>query len=329
MFALVFTIGTSFLLFVNGTNLLYSQSLVGRANKMQDRLSEQLLIGTLLTGSHVAFYVNNTGGLNANITAAFVLDTFGNVLKCEGKGLQSPCVNSTPPLPVVVNVGKGSTVMDTGYVYGSGTYTVELVTQRGGTFSATYPPTPAPFPVTYALSSGGIGDLDIQIASYKYYTVVLSGSTYKIQLQGGAFSIPHGVTSSNLAFSARFTNVNYSHKNMTLDAYSLLAHIQAPLAGQGGGTSRSYAWYVISNDSASNINPNYQQITLPYLIPVTVVFASQTPSAFTPYAPGISAGTIIFVSVLFHGCEGLRALSCVSSNDNYGQNIPYVSTLYY
>ena len=329
LFAMIFTIGGAYLLFVNSTNLQYGKALVGRSTGFQDSLYEQLSVTTLLINNHIAFYANNTGGVNANITYAYVLGPSGSVLRCDGRGLQSPCANSSPALPIIVNVGKGSPTIDSGYTYGSGTYTVELVTERGGTFSATYPPTPAPYPVIYALSSGGVGDLDIMISSYKYYAVVLSGSTYKLQLQGSAFSIPHAATSSYIAFSARFTNVNLQHKNMTFDLYTLLADIQAPVQGQGGGTSRSYAWYVISNDSASNINPNYQQITLPYNVPTTIVFASQTPGAFTPYAPGISAGTIIFVSLLFHGCEGIRAVNCISANDNYGQNIPYVSTLYY
>ncbi len=59
------------------------------------------------------------------------------------------------------------------------------------------------------------------------------------------------------------------------------------------------------------------------------VFGSLTQGTFSPNAPSISAGTIIFVSILFHGCEGLRAVNCISSNDNYGKNIPYISTLCY
>jgi len=329
LFLMIFTIGSAYFLFVSSTNLQYGQALVGRSNNFQDRLYERLSVSTLLVNNHIAFYVNNTGGVNANITGAYVLGSSGSVLRCDGRGLQTPCANSTPALPVVVNVGKGSITIDSGYTYTSGTYTVELITQRGGIFSATYPPTPAPYPVIYALSSGGIGDLDIQISSYKYYEVESSGSTYKLDLKGNAFSIPHGATSSNIGFSAIFTNVNLQHKNMTLDSYSLLAHVQAPLQGQGGGTARSFAWYVISNDSAGNISPNYQQITLQYNAPKTIVFASLTPGAFTPNAPSISSGTIIFVSVLFHGCEGIRAVNCITPNDNYGQNIPYVSTLYY
>ncbi len=324
---MIFSIGAAYLLFVNSTNLLYGKALVGRSTGFQDVLYERLLVNTLLVNNHVAFYVNNSGGVNANITDAYVLGTSGSVLRCNGRGLQSPCANSTPALPIVVNVGKGSATIDTGYAYGSGTNTVEVVTERGGIFSATYPPTPSPFPVIYALSSGGVGDLDIQIASYKYYTATLIGSTYKLQLQGSAFSIPHGATSSNLAFSARFTNVNLQRKNMTIDAYSLLANFQLPTAG--GGTARNSAWYILSNDSAGNINSNYQQITLPYLVPVTIVFGSQSPGAFAPLSTTINAGVIILVSVVFHGCEGLRAVNCIPANDNYGQNIPYVSTLYY
>jgi hypothetical protein len=348
MFALVFTIGTSFLLFVNGTNLLYSQSLVGRANKMQDRLSEQLLIGTLLTGSHVAFYVNNTGGLNANITAAFVLDTFGNVLKCEGKGLQSPCVNSTPPLPVVVNVGRGSAVMDTGYVYGSGTYTVELVTQRGGTFSATYPPTAIYPPIINAITLGAFGALYLKFDSYTYYRVYSGGgcpsgganSGYCLSNQGKAFTIANSyVTGNSIAFSVTFTNIDPKQANITLDKYASLIQLwPGPVNGNCAPSScvLDNNWFIVSN-SSNTILKTYSPIVLFYNIPVTVVFATYTPGNFTPNtyfftssnAPGV--GQLVAVNLYAHGWKATSFSKITGSSPpvgNYGQNSPYVSTLY-
>lgn len=327
-FAMFFTVGTSYLIFVNNENLLYTKSLVSRANYLQSVQYENLVVSTLLISNHVGFYVNNTGGVNTNITSVFILDSSGNILSCDGTGLPTgTCSNSTPPLPITVNVGRGSAVIDTGYTYSSGTVTVQLWTQRGASFTQTYPLTQINNPVANALSAGAIGDLYLEFSSYRYYSVAACGPNYCLTAQGDAFGLSHTTTDTFIAFSVRMTNLNANQKNITLDAYSLLMQFMPPPPGLGGGNARQYAWYVVSNTS-NTINPTYSPITLFYNQPKTIVFASSGPSTFAGYAPGISASTVVLVFVLSHGCQGIRLSNCNSNTYNYGQNVPYVSTLY-
>ncbi len=327
LFAMIFSIGVAYLLFVNSTNLLYGKALVGRSTSFQDVLYERLLVNTLLANNHVAFYVNNTGGVNANITDVYVLGPSGSVLRCDGRGLQSPCANSTPSLPIVVNLGKGSPTIDTGYLYVSGIYTVEVITERGSIFSATYPPT-ANALAARALSSGAIGDIYIQPQSYTYYSIVSCGSNYCLQKQGKAFTIPASfATGTPMAFSVTVTDFNPQQANITLDKYSFTSHFWAV-----GSSFRLAEWFIITNTS-STISSTYTPITLFYNKPVTLVFASGTPGNFMSQtlsgATQPSSGTVAAVFIVSHGWEGISYSKIGTTSANYGQNSPYVSTLYY
>ncbi|MDV3243931.1 MAG: hypothetical protein LYZ66_02000 [Nitrososphaerales archaeon] len=158
LFVMLFTVGTSYFIFVNNTNFQYLQALVTRGNSLQSDLYESIQITTLLTNNHVGFYINNTGGINVNVTAMFLLDSSGNVLKCEGKGVPTgaSCYASNAAFPLLANSGKGAPsfgVVDSAYTYVGGTNTVKVVTQRGDVFSATYPITVSGL-VANALTSG-------------------------------------------------------------------------------------------------------------------------------------------------------------------------------
>jgi len=143
MFAILFTVGGSYFIFVQAQNSAYSQSLLTATNKVQGTLQEQLSIATFLeTNGDLGFYANNTSSVTVNMTAALVISSAGILLKCDGVGFPAGagCSNSTPSLWMVVTPGSESSVMDTGYLYVSGTTdTVKVLTARGNAYSATYP----------------------------------------------------------------------------------------------------------------------------------------------------------------------------------------------
>src|SRR6266851_4864904 len=145
MFAILFTVGTSYFIFVNSTNNTYVKNLVSTSSNLQSAKAESLIVTTLLMpNGNIGFYANNTAGVSMNMTVVYVVSSSGNMLRCGGVGLPAGagCVNTTPPLWILLNVGKGSAKIDTGYLYVAGTTdTVEVVTARGSTYSATYPPT--------------------------------------------------------------------------------------------------------------------------------------------------------------------------------------------
>jgi hypothetical protein len=358
MFAMLFTVGASYFLFTSQTNQAYIQSLVTRGNSLDTIGSEDLLVTTGVSDSnHVEFYVNNTGGVNSNVTTILVYSTSGTPLQCVGKNLPagvctaqsatfSVCANPTcsayvSPAPSYItdNVGKGTSVIDTGYTYASMTVTVKIITSRGAEFSQTYPLSATEL-AAQALSSGAIGDLYMAFSSYTYYSVTSGGgcpasgggnSGYCLTKQGAAFSIPYNFA-SNIAFAVQVTNLNPSRLNITLDQYSLINHV----VESGSGAVKYYVWYIVGNHTSGAhnvINSTFTSLFLPYNKPVTLVFASASPVAQSGFSAQslsqIKQGSTAPVFIVSHGWKGLEKSKQTSSSANYGQNSPYVTTLYY
>ena len=73
MFAILFTVGTSYFVFVSSQNTQFSNSLAAATNSAQGRIGESLQITTLLTAAgNVAFYANNTSGSGVNMRLPIV-----------------------------------------------------------------------------------------------------------------------------------------------------------------------------------------------------------------------------------------------------------------
>ncbi|MGH9917589.1 MAG: hypothetical protein ACRD6W_01760, partial [Nitrososphaerales archaeon] len=73
MFAIIFSVGTSYFVFVNAENASYASSLLSDAHKIQGGLQESLQVTTLLeTDGDVGFFVNDTSALTVNMTAVLV-----------------------------------------------------------------------------------------------------------------------------------------------------------------------------------------------------------------------------------------------------------------
>ena len=324
LFAMLFSVGTGYFLFVNNANTFYVKTLSDRTSAMQAQLSEILQVASAAgTGNnHLTLTVTNSGPINSNITAVYVIDP-SNTPYTYGIGFSS---NTSPALPLGVGQG-GSATVDTGLLIQTGAYMLKVVTQRGNSFSATYPPTAISL-ASQALASGAIGDLYLGFHSLTWYTVVTCNVNQKcLQRQGAGFAIPAISTVSPIAFSIQVTNLNSLQQNITLDQYTLMTEFVPPVPGTGGGTARSYAWYIVSN--STNVLSAYSTFTLFYNKPVTLVFASTSAGTLIPYGPAFSSGTITYGFIVTHGCQALKQSNCTPSNVNYGQVAPYVSTLYY
>ena len=143
IFAIMFSVGTSYYIYVNSQNAAYATSLFDAANAVQARQTESLAVTTLLEADgDVGFFANDTSSLTVNMTAVLVLSSTGALLKCDGVGFPagSGCSNSTPALWETIDAGKGSSTIDTGYVYAAGTTdTLKVLTARGNTYNQTYP----------------------------------------------------------------------------------------------------------------------------------------------------------------------------------------------
>jgi len=143
MFAILFTVGTSYFIFVGSQNSSYVSNLLSATNKVQGNLAEGLSIGALLDSTgNLEFYANNTSSETVNMTAVLIISSTGALLSCEGVGFPAGagCGNTTPTLWQVVTPGSGSPDFDTEYAYVTGTtLTLKVLTARGNSYSTTYP----------------------------------------------------------------------------------------------------------------------------------------------------------------------------------------------
>ena len=341
LFAMLFSVGTSYFLFVNNNNFLYSQAASNRNSATQNALAENAAVSTSINAGNsvITFTVDNIGGVSLNVTSLFITSSTNTIVFCQ-PGSASPC----PTLPVVVDAGATSNAVSTGVRYSSPTtYVIKIVTQRGNTFSATYPPTATTL-AAQALSSGAIGDLYLSFGSYTWYQVTTtscsSTSTYCLESGALAFAIPRAYTTSstNVAFSVTVTDLNPSQLNITLDPYTQIAQFFPPSNSKGGGTAGETSWYIVNIANGNDINATYSPIVLLYDQPVTLYFASSAaiaggksfaPQSVSSSGSGISAGSTAIVFIVSHGCKGKTLSSCNTNTYNYGQNSPYVTTLYY
>ena len=362
LFTMLFTIGTEYFIFVNNANNLENQALTNRASTLANRLQDGMTITTSLNSAgYVQFYLNDTGGTTLNVTSIMVLDSSGKVLECDGLGLPASqgCINTAPVLPLVANAGTG--VPASGYAvtdvqYASGTLTLKLITSDGAIFSATYPITGVSL-ASQALSSGAIGDIYLAFNSYSYYLLTSSGcptgtgySTYCLETNspnsGPAFAISSSVVSGvNYAFSVSMTNLNQHQADIILDQYTLIYLNNF----YGNSHQNNIPWYITDVGPASGqkipIYSRYTPIVLSYDTPVTVYFISANcitaatgPSdascgSFSPQGNSYAQGSVATVNILSNGWElahGSYSISGLSySSANYGQNTPYVTTLFY
>ena len=219
-----------------------------------------------------------------------------------------------------------------------------------------------------AITAGALGDLFLNFSSFTYYKVAtgscgtgnINASGYCLTSggYGSGFTVPYD--GSNFAFSVTITDFNNKTKSVILDQFDALYETTIPSTNQ----KQSFAQYYLVSNKTTTILKTYYPIVLQYGIPKTVVFASasclpQSPGptlynaspcgAFAPQGEPITTGspaTPPFVDtsfILSHGWEylvdvppggltfNLNSLTYTGGSfpANYGQNIPYTSTLWY
>ena len=334
-----------------------------------------VLTGALGTSGNVSAYVNNTGSIAIQIVVVLVSNSSGQVIKVINSS-----GGSNPRLPISLNPGQSSPLIDTGVPSkqtAPGSYLIKVITQRGNTQIALWPQPQSTSDLAFqAISSGAIGDLYLQFNSYKYYTITSHGSisncpgsstnstysNYCLQTSAGysgvAFDIPASVVSNSgdgIAFSINMTNLNSQKVDIILDQFTLMFQN----AFYGNNHQNFVSWYIATVGATSNgyipILKNYQLQVLPYDVPKTLYFissgcvtASNGPTSensncasSSNFESPLGHGTASTVFLLSNGWEeasGSYQATQGYSNSlvysgtgidvNYGQNSPYVSTLY-
>jgi hypothetical protein len=315
LFVMLFTVGTAYFITVNNENQLYLKTQASRNAAVLASGLESLSVSIAFTGNQVEFQATNDGGISANITAVFVLDSASNVLKCDGRGLPgSSCGNTTPPLPMGVNVGTTTPAINTGYVYTSGSITILVLTHSGKTYSAQYPPAPGSSKALAQIAQG-IGSLVIIANSFRFYfgTSYSQGDGFPV---GGYFGyVVPGTT--RVAFSIQLLNEDPLQRSVTLDQKSLVTL-------SSNGVPSTNIWYIIGGISDSS--PYTSGVTASsYSKPIMVQYGSTVTLYFSASTPG---GTDLQNTLSSNQPVGVFLLMFGQYSDTtaFSQTIPFVST---
>ena len=150
LFALLFTVGLSYFLFVSQGTLATNQANAARQNALLQSGQEALLPKLVLNGTTFVVSLNNTGGAPVTISSIYVDDNTGKLIGT----FMGPAGTNASTWPISLAVGQSTKTLGgcagvgcsrnialSGYSYTAGTpVTVEIVTANGNTFSAPYPP---------------------------------------------------------------------------------------------------------------------------------------------------------------------------------------------
>lgn len=316
---MIFTVGFSYFYSVTQSQQVYQKAIISYQQNVAQQSEESLLLSPSATGNLLQIGVNNTG-IGTSIVGYWLIN---NTMT-----LYYDSTNSTPTLPLFMSQGTEANLTNI-KITTTSQYLIKILTSRGSIFTTTYP-TAAVSLAAQALSSGAIGDLYLTFDSYNWYTVDTCGSNYCLDNQGSGFSIPVSTavcSSCYTAFSISITNLNANQENITLDEYTQIMFFW----GQGS-SFRTQPWYIVDNTS-DTISSTYSPITLYYNQAKTIVFASGTAGSFSRLsfsgnnAP--NSGTTSQTFIVSHGWKGLPSSEYTIPYSNYGQNSPYVSTLFY
>jgi len=155
LFALLFTVGLGYFLYVSQGTQSMNQANANRQNAQVQAGQEGLLPRVVLVGSTFVVSLNNTGGAPVTVSSIYINDNTGKLITAvvgaspPGFMGQIGGTNATTKWPITLGVGQSTkslagcscNIALSGYTYTPGTaVTVEIVTAKGNTFSAPYPP---------------------------------------------------------------------------------------------------------------------------------------------------------------------------------------------
>ncbi|MDG6907120.1 MAG: hypothetical protein JRN20_15205 [Nitrososphaerota archaeon] len=343
LFAMLFTVGLVYFLNVNSGNQLFSLSFNQRATNLQNKQSENLAVSVFLDSTgYIEASVKDTGVTTVSVVGLYVVNQNNAMTYCDFSGsagyVNAAACPSQPDKPIVLVPGQTSQTYSTGVGCNlelGPSCSVKALTSQGNIFIGYYPPYNASLPpVITAIAEGAFGDLFLQFKTYKWYSVIpctTSSSGYCLSNPLPGFQIPAASAQSPMAFSVTVTNLSPEKLTITLDYETSIYQFFAQ-----GSSFRTAGWYILSNSSDTNIDKTYSEVSIAYDQNLTLLFGNGETNQGTPqqyFTPqglggsnGVQAGQIASVFIFAHGWEGVKPGSIKSTN--YGQNIPFVTTLY-
>ncbi len=332
LFAMLFTTGAGYFLFVTNQDKVYVTALNGAQVSYRQKASEAAIVNPANSaGTTVRIIVRNTGGAVLNITAVILEDASGNfiqyygkynpavagsspVLTCTTNQHSQPC-NTSPNLPLYISPGSSSPTIDTLYPASNGVeYTVLVLTSNGNVFTGGYP-FPVGQNVLLSQLSQGVGSFVLIASSLRFFyaTSQATGDGYEV---GGFYSnvIPGN---TKIVYTVQIQNVDPFGRSITLNQRSLLTAGGVPSSGQ--------LWYMVQG-IAQNSGPYISASA--YTTQVTVPYEGTT----TFYFGANSAGGTCSTGAPGNGCVNTGSSSSPLGTffllyGTYGDGSPFAQTI--
>ncbi len=264
MFAMLFTAGLGFFVYINRANLLYDQALANRNETVSSAVHESLTVTTSESGTHLALTVENTGGYSSQVQAIFVTEPSEKVVELNGSA-------TSPALPITINPGVTSATINTGITVSSGTFYLKVLTGRGNVFTGSYPNSIPP----YAEQAFSSGSLAVNLATFKFY--ILGAGQQSGGYVSGFVATALPITTNDIAFSVQFTNTDVHQRNITLWPSSEVKVMSIQTGSNGKNIQVSDLFLVASLSGGTNptgVTAFTTPITVSYESTITLYFGS-------------------------------------------------------
>jgi len=295
IFAMLFTVGAGFFLFVNQNNLLLNQAGATQQGALLQGRQESLRMNVGISGgSTLVLSASNTGGVPTSISAIYVEDSTGKMINPPGVMGQASTNVSAADWPLALGVGAatnaltgcvalktGCNIAITGYTYVSGNVVVAVVTGRGNTFSAPYPPPPLTTTTTVATTSQTFSSTTTTTAGVGGNALVVTMVATPTQVFSCAACVTDTVTVYNYA--------SFSVTGVSLDPAVPVASVTGTASLAGGSCGAPSPSSTISAYSGVGNAPS---------ITFTCVYNSQTGAvggfaSFAGYVQGTLNAVVI------------------------------------
>ncbi|MDG6934140.1 MAG: hypothetical protein JRN68_05535 [Nitrososphaerota archaeon] len=267
MFAMLFTAGLGFFVYINKANALYDQQLVNSSNAIVAANQEDLSVTTGLSASSLTVTIQNQGSAATRVIDIFVTKPSGTVVQLTG-------ASTTPALPITINPGATSQTLVTSIVVSSGEYYIKVLTGRGNTFTSAYP-TPIP---PYAQQAESSGSLAINLQTFRFY--VLGNGLQSGGEVSGFVATALPITSNDLAFSVTFTNTDIAQRNITIWPSSEV-EVMTIETGANGKNIQTSNFFIASGltggTDPTGVAAFTTPLTVPYQHSITLYFGAANP----------------------------------------------------
>ena len=277
---MMLSIGYGYFYTVSQGEQLYLKAALQRNYAQVQASEEKLNVTGIAIGPALGFIVDNQG-IHTTITAYFVTNESNDQVVQYNSGS-----GSTPELPYTIGQGQ-SVSFDTGVVFKYGqSYVIKVITARGTTATALYPPIQLSVQAINSQLAAGIGSIALNFSSFVFYAYTNVNDPYVLNL-AQPYSASYIPYATPIAFSVQITNNDPNQGTITINSHSDLFIYQQCTTGCGQQPLIVfYAVNVAKNGTITSTSQgSYVSTIIPFGASKIIYFASTTDLALGAFSP--------------------------------------------